>query len=431
MTHTSLSFDRALKRWLSTIERLDPETVLLDESLGRILAADLSSDIDVSPFDNSAMDGFALRARDIAKASPATPIDLEVVTCIAAGDYWEGTLQARQAARIMTGAPLPAGADIVVKVEDTTKADSDQHVRFSSAASRGLNIRLRGEEIKAGERVLASGEYLGPAAVGLLAATGYVQVPVFRQPTVAIISTGEELIPVGDTPTRGKIRNSNSHSLAAQAQAAGARVRQYASIPDTLEDTVATFRQASTECDIIISSGGVSVGDFDFVEEAVQSLGDLHFSTVKMRPGKPQVTGMINKLPFFGLPGNPTSAYLGFELFVRPAILKMAGHTRLQRPVQTAVLSHDIKKRQGLRYFMRGRVRLADIQEPAEPSSSANAQDRAHSHLVQVTGNQSSALLGSLHEANCLLVLPEEETELKAGTVVKCIRLDMEERVEL
>ncbi|MCL2746558.1 MAG: molybdopterin molybdotransferase MoeA, partial [Coriobacteriia bacterium] len=353
----------------------------------------------------------ALHAEDIETASPVTPVDLKVVTCIAAGDYWEGNLQSGQAARIMTGAPVPAGANTVVKVEDTVDANNEQVARFIASSPRGLNIRLKGEEVKMGERVLTSGEYITPAAVGLLAATGYAQVPVYQKPTVAIISTGEELIPVSDTPTQGKIRNTNSHSLAAQVRAAGASARQYASIPDTLEDTIAAFKQAAAECDLIISSGGVSVGDFDFVEEAVQLLGDLHFSTVNMRPGKPQTTGMIGGVPFFGLPGNPASAYLGFELFVRPAILKMAGHTQLKRPVQTATLSHDIKKRPGLRYFMRGKV----------DSTST----------VWATGNQSSALLGSLHEANCLLVLPEKDTHLKAGTTIKCVRLDIAEGVKL
>jgi len=418
-THTELSFDKALEGWLAHIERLDPEIVAFSKALGRILARDLHSDIDVSPFDNSAMDGFALRSDDITFATKGSPVDLEVITCIAAGDYWEGELQSGQVARIMTGAPIPTGADTVVKAEDTMPlpcaADSKiDIVRFSLPSPKGFNIRLKGEEIEAGECVLKQGECLSPAAIGLLAATGNAQVPVYRQPVVGIISTGEELIPVTELPVRGKIRNTNSHSLAAQAQAAGAKVQQYENISDTLDDTMAAFKKASAECDLIISSGGVSVGDFDFVERAVRQMGDLHFTSVKMRPGKPQTTGTIGGTPFFGLPGNPASAYLGFELFIRPAILKMAGHTLLRRPVQSAVLEHDIKKRLGLRYFMRGEVDLVDGQA-----------------VVRLVGNQSSALLSSLHKANCLLVLPEEKTQLNAGCTIDCIRLDIEEGVKV
>ncbi|MCL2606849.1 MAG: molybdopterin molybdotransferase MoeA, partial [Coriobacteriia bacterium] len=312
MNHDLLNFDTARKRWLATITRLDFEVVELNQTLNRVLAADLSSDIDVSPFDNSAMDGFALRAEDIADASSKNPISLEVLASIAAGKYWDGELQAGQAVRIMTGAPVPASADSVVKIEDTVPIDTgvsdstsfrDAHnatacirkdrALFALPIKKGMNIRLAGEEVKAGECVLRSGDILGPAAVGLLAATGHAKVPTYRTPVVGIISTGEELTAVDKVPGKGEIRNSNAYSLGAQAMAAGAKVRQYASIPDTLEDTIAALKKATAECDLVISSGGVSVGDFDFVDEAVRSLGDLHFTSVMMRPGRPQTTGMI------------------------------------------------------------------------------------------------------------------------------------------
>ena len=430
-SQATLSFDAALERWLANIKRLDPEVVSLDKSLGRTLATDLYSDIDVSPFDNSAMDGFALHANDSATASPADPAELEVITTIAAGDYFEGKLSQGQTARIMTGAPVPKGANTVVKVEDVSVRTEDDvtYLCLTEPVSKGLNIRLAGEEIKAGECVLKRGNLIGPAAIGLLAATGHARVPVYRLPIVGIISTGEELIPVEELPTGGKIRNTNSHSLAAQAQVAGGKVRQYENISDTLDACIAAFTQAVAECDIVISSGGVSVGDFDFVEKAVRSLGDLQFASVKMRPGKPQTTGMIGDTPFFGLPGNPASAYLGFELFIRPAILKMAGHTQLQRPVQQAVLAHDIKKRQGLRYFMRGRLGSCDGSKDC--ACGGKLADSELRRCVQLSGNQSSALLSSLHKGNCLLVLPEEETLVKAGSIIDCIRLDIAEGTEL
>ncbi|MCL2526517.1 MAG: molybdopterin molybdotransferase MoeA [Coriobacteriia bacterium] len=420
----TLSFDAARERWLDNITRLAPEYVPLSEALGRVLAADARSDIDVSPFDNSAMDGFALRAADIADASADAPVELAVATTIAAGDCMEGTLVPGECARIMTGAPVPAGADTVVKIEDTATPEATQRARFIKPSPPAMNIRLRGEEVKAGECVLIRGDLLGPAAIGLLAATGHATVPVYQQPTVGVISTGEELIDVEQVPTAGKIRNSNSYSLAAQVRAAGAKVRQYANIHDTLEDTIAAFRQATAECDLVISSGGVSVGDFDYVVEAVRSMGDLQFASVKMRPGKPQTTGLIGRTPFFGLPGNPASAYIGFELFVRPAIRKMAGHTALRRPVQKAVLDHDLNKRAGFRYFMRGRLRLAN-----DPTEYVRALREGTDYRVAVTENQSSALLTSLHHANCLLVLPEDETLVSAGTVIDCMRLDIDENV--
>jgi len=396
-------------------QRLPAEKVSLLDALGRVLAEDATSDIDVAPFDNSAMDGFALRAADLAGAGPASPVELEVVAHIGAGDYWEGEVGRGQAARIMTGAPVPAGADSVVMVERTRVAQGDggigSRVAFEIEPKLGEHIRLRGEEVLAGDVVLSAGEVVGPAAIGLLAATGHGTVAVYRRPRVAILSTGSELVEVAEKPGPGKIRNSNSYSIAAQVLAAGGIPVRYNIVPDEVEATRDAFERAAAETDFIATSGGVSVGDFDYVKPVLEEIGELAFCKVKMRPGNPQTLGSIKGVPFFGLPGNPTSTYVGFEIFVRPALRRMQGFSAIDRPVTVARLSHDVKKKQDRRYYLRGRVERAD--------------DGTYS--ASLSGSQSSALLTAAHRGNCFVVLPEGDGVFPAGTQVDCVRLDMEE----
>ena len=394
---------------LSPVER-----VPLLEALGRVLASDVVSDIDVAPFDNSAMDGFAVRAADLAGASEANTVPLHVVAHIGAGDWWDGAVQPGQAARIMTGAPVPEGADSVVMVERTKVTDGDggigSTVHFTVEPKLGEHIRRRGEEVLAGGTVLPAGQVLGPAAVGLLAATGNAQVPVFRRPRVAIISTGSELVDAAQKPGPGQIRNSNSYSIAAQVAAAGGIPVRFPIVADNLEDTRAAFSKAADECDFIVTSGGVSVGDFDFVKPVLEELGQMLYCKVRMRPGNPQTMGTIRGVPFFGLPGNPTSTFVGFEMFVRPALRKMQGYTALDRPVTRATLTHDLKKGADRRYYLRGSVVSGD-----------------GGYEASVPFSQSSALLTAAHYGNCLVVIPESVGLLEAGSVVDCIRLDQEE----
>ncbi|MCL2324437.1 MAG: molybdopterin molybdotransferase MoeA [Actinomycetia bacterium] len=410
-----LSVEQAKAQWLALIERRAPEEVELLDACGRVLAADAVSDIDVAPFDNSAMDGFALRASDLRGASDQTPVALEVIAHIAAGDWCETEVVAGTAARIMTGAPMPPGADTVVKVEETSVLSGDggvgSQVRFSRAPQPGENVRHRGEEVKAGEAVLRAGERLGPAAIGLLASTGHARVCVYRRPRVAVLSTGSELVDIDTVPPAGKIRNSNNYSLAAQVLEAGGIPVAFPNITDTLEATKAALLEAAVSCDLIITSGGVSVGDFDYVKPALEATGQLFFCKVNMRPGNPQTMGMVGSVPFFGLPGNPTSTFVGFEIFVRPAIRKMWGEKHLERPVTRARLATAIQKKQVRRYFTRGRVRRTD--------------DGAL--VAELCGDQSSALLTTAHRANCLMILPEGVAPVPADSEVDCIRLDIEE----
>ena len=273
-------------------------------------------------------------------------------------------------------------------------------------------MRLRGEEVLAGDVVLNAGEVIGPAAIGLLASTGHSKVSVFRRPRVAVLSTGSELVEVAETPGPGKIRNSNSYSIAAQVLAAGAIPVRYDIVPDEMEATRAAFERAAAETDFIVTSGGVSVGDFDYVKPVLEELGDMDFCKVKMRPGNPQTLGTIRGVPFFGLPGNPTSTYVGFEIFVRPSLRFMQGFSALDRPITMARLAHDVRKKQDRRYYLRGVI---------APAADGNGYE------ASLPFSQSSALLTAAHRGNCFVVLPEGDGSFAAGTQVPCVRLDQEE----
>ena len=409
-----ITVEEALEQVLSRISVLEPERVPLLDSLGRVLAADVVSDIDVAPFDNSAMDGYAVRASDVAGASPETPVTLEVVEHIPAGVAPTVRIGPRQAARIMTGAPVPDGADAIVMVEKTRAGEGaggpGESVEILAASAQGEHIRRRAEEVRAGESVLLAGELMGPAAIGLAASVGHAEVSVRRKPRVAIVSTGDELVGVTERPGPGQIRNSNSYSLAAQVEWAGGEPHMLGVARDTEAETRALLGRAP-EFDMMVTTGGVSMGDFDVVKKVLMEIGELDFWKVAMRPGAPQTFGTIGGTPFFGLPGNPTSTMVGFELFARPSIRKMIGFTTLVRPRAIATLAHDVKKKGDRRYFLRGRL----------------TRTPEAGYSVAVSGNQSSALLTAMHRGNCLISLPEGQTEFAAGSQVMCIRLDVEE----
>ncbi|MDP2234298.1 MAG: molybdopterin molybdotransferase MoeA [Actinomycetota bacterium] len=417
MTET-MTVEEARELLLARIERMPVERVELLACMGRVLAEDAVSDIDVAPFDNSAMDGFAVRAADLAGASAEAPVALSVISHIGAGDWSETPVGPGEAARIMTGAPVPPGADSVVMVERTEVVTGDggigSQVAFAIEPAMGEHIRKRAEEVRAGAVVISAGEMLGSAAVGLLASTGHAQVAVYRRPRVAIVSTGSELVEVAETPGPGKIRNSNSYSIAAQVIAAGGVPLRFPIVPDDLDATREAFLRAARESDFIVTSGGVSVGDFDYVKPVLEELGELTYCKVKMRPGNPQTMGSISGVPFFGLPGNPTSTYVGFEIFVRPALRKMQGFTALDRPIVEATLAHDVKKKQDRRYYLRARL------------STGN-----DGMSVAISGSQSSALLTAAHQGNCFMVLPEGDGLFPTGTPVACMRLDIDEGIPL
>lgn len=411
----TLSVEQARELVLGLFTALSAEDVPILDSLGRVLAEDTVSDIDVAPFDNSAMDGFAVRWADLEGASEADPVALQVIAHIAAGDDVAGIeVASGTAARIMTGAAVPTGADAVVMVERTSVIEGDggigSRVAFHLEPTPGEHIRKRGEEVRVGDTVVRAGDVIGPAGIGLLASTGHATVSVYRRPRVAVISTGSELVEVAEKPGPGKIRNSNSYSIAAQVLAAGGIPVRYPIVPDDMDATREAFSRAAVETDFVLTSGGVSVGDFDYVKPVLEELGELTFCKVMMRPGNPQTFGTIGAVPLFGLPGNPTSTYVGFEIFVRPALRKMQGYSALDRPVTDAVLGHDVKKKQDRRYYLRGRVERAD-----------------DGYVASLSGSQSSALLTAAHLGNCLIVLPEGEGHFAAGSRVECVRLDMEE----
>ncbi len=411
----TLTVEQARDLVLARCRVLATERVPILEALGRVLAADVRSDIDIAPFDNSAMDGYAVRAADLATAVDGVPVTLDVVSHIAAGDHSDLEVGPGQAARIMTGAPMPPGADSVVMVEYTTPGEAAGStggtVHVSRTVAPGENVRLRGEEVAAGDAVLLAGEVVGPAAVGLAASAGHATVEVHRRPRVAVLSTGDELVEVAEQPGPGKIRNSNSYSIAAQVLAAGGEPLRFPIVRDDPDATREAFARAAAEADFIVTSGGVSVGDFDFVKPVLEELGEMEFCKVAMRPGNPQTLGSIDGVPFFGLPGNPTSTYVGFEVFVRPALRYMQGHTALDRPRSVATLAHDVKKKQDRRYYLRARL------ERGEDGGL----------VVALSGSQSSALLTAAHKGNCLLVLPQGEGFFAAGTPAEVVRLDMEE----
>ena len=409
-----ISLEEARALVLSHAAPLPVETVPVLEAVGRVAAADLKSDIDISPFAHSAMDGFAVRAAELAEASQEAPVELDVVAEIAAGDVFEGSIEAGQCVRIMTGAPMPDDADSVVKYEivDVVTGDGKpgSRVAFSAPTAVRSNVREAGEEAKAGETVVSKGE-----VIGFLAGCGIVEVPTHRRPRVAVISIGSELVDPTVVPTPGKIRNSNSYALAACAQAAGAVPVILPIVEDTKEALAAAVSAAADAYDFVVTSGGASNGDFDFIKPVVSELGELLMTTVNIRPGKAQTFGIVRGTPVFGLPGNPAAAYVGFEMIIRPALRKMQGYAHFERPSVMAKLSRDVKKKDPRRIFLRGTLYKNDEGE----------------YVVAPAKNQSSGLFGVIQRSNCMAILPEGLDSRTAGSLVQCVLLDVSEEVSL
>src|SRR5512138_2661528 len=327
-----LSVDEARERILSHFKPLTTETVSLAESSNRVLAEDIHAADDLPLFDNSSMDGFALRAADSVDAAPDSPRTLRVVADIPAGLSPTVSLGLGEAARIMTGAHMPDGADSVIPVEDTDFHDrsagtvAPQQVQIFRAAKVGDNVRPRGLDLRAGDTVLRAGRQIKPQDVGLLAMLGIANVPVYKTPRIALLSSGDELIAVDAPLEEGKIRESNSYMIAALIESAGAKVIRLGVAKDNFESVKALFEKvAYLRVDLILSSAGVSVGAFDYLKSVIETHGTMDFWRVNMRPGKPVAFGQYRDIPFIGLPGNPVSAFVGFEVFVRPTIQRMSG----------------------------------------------------------------------------------------------------------
>lgn len=410
-----ISLAEACELVLSCVGPLEVERVPVLAAMGRVAAEDLRSDMDIAPFAHAAMDGFAVRADDLAAASAEAPVTLSVIAEAGAGDVFDGCVEAGQCVRIMTGAQLANGADAVVKYEivDVVTGDGKpgSTVSFSAPAPAGANIRAAGEEARAGETVVCAGETLRSAGAGFLASCGVLEVPTYRRPRVALMATGSELVNASQVPGPGKIRDSNSYAMAACALAAGAEPVMLPAVPDTYDDLVAAVRTACAEYDFVVTTGGAANGDFDFIKQVVADAGELLMTSVNMRPGKAQTFGIVDGTPVFGLPGNPAAAYCGFELIVRPALRKMQGFTSLQRPRVMAALSQDVRKRDPRCIFLRA------VLTRAEDGTLA----------VVPAKNQSSGLFGVIQKSNCLAVMPEGLESRNAGDMVECILLDVDE----
>ncbi len=407
-----LTVDTALEKILATIQSLDSETVLLSHSLGRVIAQDIISNTNLPPFANSAMDGYAIQFEDVENASEAEPTTLDVVMDIPAGVAPTQTLQTGQAARIMTGAPIPEGANAVIPVEDTTdnwqKGDSPplpETVGFLKPTTSGANIRQIGENIKVGGLVMKAGTQIRPAEIGMLAAVGLSQIPVIRQPRVVILTTGDELLDVDQELQPGKIRDTNSYTLAGLIQQAGGIPIRLPIAGDTMDSIRNLYQTAINEKpDMIISSAGVSVGTADLVKVVMQELGNIDFWRINIRPGKPLAFGTIQDIPFFGLPGNPVSAMVTFEVFVRPALAKLSA-TQHNPLMIKATLAEDMKS-DGRKTYNRVTIQQTDGQ-----------------YMAHTTGIQSSGALMSMVLADGLVIIPEDVTFVPAGMELSVLLL--------
>jgi molybdopterin molybdotransferase len=394
-----IQVQEALDKILCQIQFKGVERVPLGQALGRVLTEDVVSRINNPPLDNSAMDGYAVIAEDIQSATPENPVKLEMVEEIAAGYTAKGTLKPGQTMRIMTGAPIPPGADAVLMQEDTQK--DGNAILCLDKADVAENIRRAGEDVKIGEGVIKKGTTLSPAHIGMLAVIGRSQIAVGQRPTVSILSTGDEILELDETPQGPQIFNSNGHLLAAQIKSAGGIPVYLGIAKDTEKDLMEKFEWA-LKADIVVSSGGVSVGDYDLVKSSLQKMGqDMLFWKVAMKPGKPLAFGRIGKTPIFGLPGNPVSSFVSFEQFVRPSLRKVLGCSDLSHKTVQAKLTRTINKKPGRLHFLSSIVSWTDGEYTVTPA-----------------GEQGSGILKSAANANGLLIFPLEAEEIKQGQEV-------------
>ena len=422
-----ISVEQALEKILAYVDILEEEERPILDCLGQVLAEDIYSSIDVPPLDNTAMDGYAVQSRDTRNASRESPRFLSVIGMVAAGSISECELEPGTAIRIMTGAPIPKGADSVVRFEDTDElwrrgsSISQQlptEIGILCEAEAGLNIRRAGEDITRGSIVLSKGVVIRPSEVGVLASLGHSKVMVIRRPVVAILATGDELVDINQPLPLGKIYNSNTYSVAAL-------VLRYGGIPKILgialdsEDSLVAGLRQGLDADMLITTGGVSAGDYDVVKDILAKEGEIAFWTVRMKPGKPLAfgtirgsskAGIVRNIPHLGLPGNPVSSMVTFELFVRPAILKMMGKKNLAKPTIEAVLEDSVVNSDGRRILARAVVK-----------------ERDGRYFARLTGPQGSGILTSMSLANGLVIIPEDKARVEAGDVVQVMMLDWSE----
>ena len=399
-----ISARAALDLVLTDVPLAGSEYVALPQALGRVLSEPVRASRDVPPFRNAAMDGYAVRAADVAAATD-TPVRLRILEVIGAGSVPRQTVITGCTTKIMTGSPMPEGADTVVRVEDTEEQDG--HVRILTSIAPGTSVRHPGEDMRAGETVLVPGQVLRPADVGLLASLGIAVVRVRRRPQVAILATGDELVDLGQPLGPGQIVNSNAYTLAAAVEEAGGVPRMLGIVRDTPEATRSAFADAFAS-DMVLSTGGVSMGTFDLVRQTLAELGVTeHFWKIAQKPGKPLTFGTRQRVPVFGLPGNPVSSLVCFYLYARPALRAMSGCARLHLPTVTATTDERIQTAHGLTEFVR-----------------CTLEGEAGTYHVRTTGSQSSGVLRSLSLGHGLIVAPPEVTTIEAGAMVRVILLN-------
>ncbi|HVF99251.1 MAG TPA: gephyrin-like molybdotransferase Glp [Chloroflexia bacterium] len=435
VTLTSLSVTEALENILSYFSPLPAVEVPLMEALGTVLAEEVRSDMDNPPFDNSSMDGFAVRAEDTAGAGDDSPVNLRVTGHMPAGAFPQpgDRVEPGAAFRIMTGAPVPPGADAVIRFEDTSEGRALDNARLLPQDARahagalgedvllyrsvkpGDSVRRTGEDMRQGDLVLGPGTIIRPAEIGLLASVGKARVAAHRRPRVVVLATGDELVEVDQTPGPGQIRNTNNYAIAAQLQSWGAVPINLGVARDSREHLEARLSEAlALEPDLIISSAGVSVGDHDFVKDVLLSMGEVRMWRVRVRPGKPLLFGRLGEreVPLLGLPGNPVSSMVTMELFGRPAILKMLGKSSLRRPTVTARVTEAMDYGKGREHYVRGIV-----------------SKEGDEYVCRPTGGQGSNLLTSMSRANALLIIPESVSRVEPGDQLKALMLDWPEEV--
>jgi len=409
-----ISVEQALEKVLSYVAVLGEEECPILDCPGQVLAEDIYSSINVPPLDNTAMDGYAMRSRDTLGASQQSPQLLQIIDTLPAGSIPKKKVTTGTAVRIMTGAPIPAGADSVVKFEDTDESQRKGNITeigILHEVKAGTNIRRAAEDIAQGSLVLTAGTVIRPSEVGVLASLGRSTVKVIRRPVVAILATGNELVDINQPLPPGKIYNSNSYGVAAQ-------VRRYGGIPriigvslDTEDSLMAKLRMA-LDSDMLITTGGVSMGDYDVVKDILAREGEIVFWQVRMKPGKPLAFGRIKEIPHLGLPGNPVSSMITFELFARPAILKMLGKKDLAKPTIEAIIENPVVNNDGRRIFARAVV-----------------EKRNGQYFARLTGPQGSGILTSMTLANGLVIVPEDKADVAAGDTVQVMMLDWNEEI--
>ena len=378
----------------------ETETVQLKEALERVLAQDVKSEIDVPGYDNSAMDGYALQSSDLPLKDS---VALQQIGAAFAGHPFEGTVNNGECIRIMTGAPLPKNCDTVVIQEKV--AIEDHTIRIDANNKAGQNVRLAGEDIPSGHTLLTQGTLLRPADLGLLASCGITQIIVKRLPKVAFFSTGDELIPSGDPLQPGQIYDSNRYTLFGMLKQSGVQIIDLGIVKDTREMISNAFHTAAAQADMIITSGGVSVGEADFVKSLLSEIGQVHFWKVAIKPGRPLAFGRIKEAIYFGLPGNPVSVMITYYILVQAAIKKMMGTMPLPPLTIQARCMDELRKRKGRIEYQRGILR----------------QDEHGAYHVSKTGSQGSGILSSMSTANCLIVLPMDAVSTSLGTMVETI----------